>query len=48
MSTNAIEKYYNEIKEAELNGMDNEQNIREYFYELLKNYTNSQNLKIER
>ena len=48
MSTNAIEKYYNEIKEAELNGMNNEQNIREYFYELLKNYTNSQNLKIER
>lgn len=48
MSENAIEKYYNEIKEAELNGMDNEQNIREYFYELLKNYTNSQNLKIER
>ncbi len=48
MSANAIEKYYNEIKEAELNGMDNEQNIREYFYELLKNYTNSQNLKIER
>lgn len=48
MSENAIEKYYNEIKEAELNGMNNEQNIREYFYELLKNYTNSQNLKIER
>ena len=48
MSANAIEKYYNEIKEAELNGMNNEQNIREYFYELLKNYTNSQNLKIER
>lgn len=48
MFANAIEKYYNEIKEAELNGMDNEQNIREYFYELLKNYTNSQNLKIER
>jgi len=48
MSKNAIEKYYNEIKEAELNGMNNEQNIREYFYELLKNYTNSQNLKIER
>lgn len=48
MSVNAIEKYYNEIKEAELNGMNNEQNIREYFYELLKNYTNSQNLKIER
>ena len=48
MSINAIEKYYNEIKEAKLNGMDNEQNIREYFYELLKNYTNSQNLKIER
>lgn len=48
MPENAIEKYYNEIKEAELNGMDNEQNIREYFYELLKNYTNSQNLKIER
>ena len=48
MSENAIEKYYNEIKEAELNGINNEQNIREYFYELLKNYTNSQNLKIER
>lgn len=48
MFANAIEKYYNEIKEAELNGMNNEQNIREYFYELLKNYTNSQNLKIER
>ena len=48
MYVNAIEKYYNEIKEAELNGMNNEQNIREYFYELLKNYTNSQNLKIER
>ena len=48
MSENSIEKYYNEIKEAELNGMNNEQNIREYFYELLKNYTNSQNLKIER
>ena len=41
MYVNAIEKYYNEIKEAELNGKNNEQNIREYFYELLKNYTKS-------
>lgn len=43
-----IEKYYKEIKDARLSGMDNEQNIREYFYELLRNYANNQNLKIER
>ena len=48
MSTHQIEEYYNKIEDAKKSGMDNEQNIREYFYELLKNYTNSQNLKIER
>ena len=48
MSTHQIEEYYNKIEDAKKSGVDNEQNIREYFYELLKNYTNSQNLKIER
>ena len=48
MSTLQIEEYYNKIEDAKKSGMDNEQNIREFFYELLKNYTNPQNIKIER
>lgn len=47
MSTHQIEKYYNKIKEAKLNGHDSERNIRRYFYELLKNYTKPLNIKIE-
>lgn len=47
MSTYQIEKYYNKIKEAKLNGHDSERNIRRYFYELLKNYTKPLNIKIE-
>ena len=48
MSTHQIEEYYNKIEDAKKSGMNNEQNIREFFYELLKNYTNPLNIKIER
>lgn len=47
MSIEQIEKYYNQIKEAKLSGNDKELNIKVYFYELLKNYTNPLNIKIE-
>ena len=48
MSTLQIEEYYSKIEDAKKSGTDNEQNIREFFYELLKNYTNPLNIKIER
>ena len=32
MSTRQIEEYYNKIEDAKKSGMDNEQNIREFFY----------------
>ena len=48
MSITKIENYYKNIKEAKLSCTDNEQNIREYFYELLKTYTDREGLKIER
>lgn len=48
MSITAIENYYKKIEEAKLSGSSNEQNIREFFYELLKIYASEKGLKIER
>lgn len=48
MSIASIENYYKQIEEAKLSGSSNEQNIREFFYELLKIYAGEKGLKIER
>lgn len=48
MPITAIENYYKKIEEAKLSGSSNEQNIREFFYELLKIYASEKGLKIER
>lgn len=48
MSIASIENYYKKIEEAKLSGSSNEQNIREFFYELLKIYAGEKGLKIER
>ncbi|OEJ14407.1 hypothetical protein BFL38_06145 [Brachyspira hampsonii] len=48
MSIISIENYYKKIEEAKLSGSSNEQNIREFFYDLLKIYAGEKGLKIER
>ena len=48
MSIISIENYYKKIEDAKLSGSNNEQNIREFFYDLLKIYAGEKGLKIER
>ncbi len=48
MSIEKIKEYNDRIESAIKSGKDNEEQIRDYFYELLKNYTMPLNIEIEK